>query len=78
MLEAMLTDARFTNVSITSKADSDKFIRDWDDDRDLSDYIVAATIESVKLIPEYTPSIRFSPDSCRYSVPDGTADLFDR
>ena len=51
-LEAMLTDAGFTDVSIAPKADSDEFIRDWDDDRDLSDYIVAATIEAAKPAPE--------------------------
>ncbi len=47
-LEAMLTEAGFTDVSIESKADSDEFIRKWDDERDLSDYIVAATIEGEK------------------------------
>lgn len=47
-LEAMLTEAGFTDVSITPNEESDEFIREWDDDRDLSDYIVAATIEGVK------------------------------
>lgn len=47
-LEAMLTEAGFTDVSIEPKADSDEFIRKWDDERDLSDYIVAATIEGEK------------------------------
>jgi SAM-dependent methyltransferase len=47
-LETMLTDAGFTDVSIEPKADSDEFIREWDDERDLSEYIVAATIEGTK------------------------------
>ncbi|RBI62160.1 arsenite S-adenosylmethyltransferase [halophilic archaeon] len=47
-LEAMLTEAGFTDVSVEPKADSDEFIRDWDSERDLSDYIVAATIEGEK------------------------------
>lgn len=51
-LKAILTDAGFTDVSIEPRGDSDEFIRDWDDDRDLSDYIVAATIEATKPAPE--------------------------
>ena len=47
-LEAMLTDAEFTDVSIEPKAESDEFIRDWDAERDVSDYLVAATIEGQK------------------------------
>ncbi|WP_327050944.1 arsenite methyltransferase [Halomicrococcus gelatinilyticus] len=47
-LEAMLTDAGFTAVSIEPKSDSDEFIRDWDDERDLSDYVVSARIEAEK------------------------------
>lgn len=51
-LEAMLTDAGFTGVSISPKADSEAFIRDWDDERDLSDYLVAAMIEGEKSTAE--------------------------
>ena len=47
-LETMLGEAGFADVSIEPKADSDEFIRDWDSDRDLSDYVVAATIEAEK------------------------------
>jgi arsenite methyltransferase len=47
-LEAMLTDAGFTDVAIEPKAESETFIRDWDAERDLSDYIVAARIEGRK------------------------------
>jgi len=50
-LETMLTEAGFTDVSITPNEESDEFIREWDDDRDLSDYIVAATIEATKPAP---------------------------
>ncbi|WP_276259033.1 arsenite methyltransferase [Haloglomus litoreum] len=51
-LETMLTDAGFTDVSIEPKAESETFIRDWDAERDLSDYIVAARIEARKPAPE--------------------------
>jgi SAM-dependent methyltransferase len=54
-LETMLSDAGFTDVAIEPKADSESFIRDWDDDRDLSDYIVAATIEAEKPEPASQP-----------------------
>lgn len=47
-LETMLFDAGFTNVSLDPKADSEAFIREWDAERDLSDYVVAATIEGEK------------------------------
>lgn len=47
-LETMLADAGFTEIEIEPKADSDEFIRDWDESRDLSEYIVAATIEAEK------------------------------
>lgn len=47
-LEGMLADAGFTDVSIEPKADSAEFIREWDTERDLSDYIVSATIEGEK------------------------------
>ncbi|WP_115865218.1 arsenite methyltransferase [Halorussus litoreus] len=47
-LEEMVTEARFADVSIEPKDDSDEFIREWDPERDLSDYVVAATIEAEK------------------------------
>jgi SAM-dependent methyltransferase len=47
-LEAMLSDAGFVDIAIEPKADSEEFIREWDDERDLSEYIVAATIEAAK------------------------------
>jgi SAM-dependent methyltransferase len=47
-IEGMLTDAGFSDVSVEPKADSDEFVRDWDPERDLSDYVVAATIEAAK------------------------------
>jgi SAM-dependent methyltransferase len=47
-LEAMMADAGFKDVSIEPKADSEEFIRDWDEDRDLSEYVVSATIEAEK------------------------------
>ncbi|WP_137285968.1 arsenite methyltransferase [Halorussus salinisoli] len=54
-LEAMLTEAGFTDVSIEPKADSEEFIDEWDDERDLSDYVVAATIEGEKPATESRP-----------------------
>lgn len=46
-LEAMLADAGFEAVAIAPKDDSE-FIREWDDDLDLSAYLVSATIEARK------------------------------
>jgi SAM-dependent methyltransferase len=54
-LESMLADAGFVDVSIEPKSDSDEFIREWDDALDLSEYIVAATIEAERPDPEVTP-----------------------
>ncbi|WP_232686382.1 arsenite methyltransferase [Halobacterium zhouii] len=47
-LEAMLADAGFEGVVIEPKDDSESFIREWDAERDLSEYVVSATIEAEK------------------------------
>lgn len=47
-LEAMLNAAGFNTVSITPKEDSAEFISEWDDERDLSEYLVSALIQAVK------------------------------
>ena len=47
-LESMLHGVGFADVSITPKEESEEFIREWDDDRDLSEYIVSANIEGRK------------------------------
>ena len=47
-LESMLANAGFVDVVVEPKADSEAFIREWDDQRDLSDYIISATIEARK------------------------------
>ncbi|MFB6156984.1 MAG: arsenite methyltransferase [Haloferacaceae archaeon] len=47
-LEGMLADAGFEAIGIAPKEESESFIREWDDDRDLSEYLVAATIEAEK------------------------------
>jgi SAM-dependent methyltransferase len=47
-LEGMLRDAGFENVSVEPEAGSEEFIREWDDDRDPSEFVVAATIEAEK------------------------------
>ncbi|QLD88095.1 arsenite methyltransferase [Natronomonas salina] len=47
-LESMLSEAGFIDVAIDSKSDSESFIREWDEERDLSDYVVSATIEAEK------------------------------
>jgi arsenite methyltransferase len=47
-LEAMLRDAGFVDVSIDPKDESEEFIRDWDEERDLSEYLVSASIEGRK------------------------------
>ncbi|WP_336326518.1 arsenite methyltransferase [Halovenus sp. HT40] len=47
-IEQMLDDAGFVDIQIEPKDDSDEFISEWDDQRDLSEYIVSATIEARK------------------------------
>lgn len=47
-LETMLTETGFVAVSIEPESDSDEFIREWDSERDLNEYLVAATIEAEK------------------------------
>jgi len=47
-LESMLDEVGFTAISIDPQEESEAFIRDWDDERDVSDYIVSATIEGQK------------------------------
>ncbi|MGQ4555158.1 arsenite methyltransferase [Halobellus sp. GM3] len=47
-LESILDDVGFAEVSIEPKAESEAFIREWDDERDVSDYIVSAVIEARK------------------------------
>ena len=43
-VEAMLRDAGFVDVAVEPEDDSREFIREWYPDRDLSDYILSATI----------------------------------
>ncbi len=47
-LETILTDTGFESVNISPKDDSDEFIRDWDDDYDVSEFLVSATITARK------------------------------
>lgn len=47
-LEAMLTDAGFEAVDISPKDDSEAFIRDWDDEYDVSEFLVSASITARK------------------------------
>ncbi|WP_101295469.1 arsenite methyltransferase [Halegenticoccus soli] len=47
-LEEMLATAGFERVRISPKGESRSFIREWDDDRDLGDYLVSASIEGRK------------------------------
>jgi SAM-dependent methyltransferase len=47
-LETILTDTGFESVGIAPKDDSDEFIRDWDDDHDVSEFLVSATITARK------------------------------
>lgn len=45
---ATLSEADFEDISIEPKDDSNGFIREWSDERDLSEYVVSATIEARK------------------------------
>ncbi|MFF2176170.1 arsenite methyltransferase [Lysinibacillus sp. NPDC058147] len=46
--EALLKNAGFTNISIVPKDDSKEFIREWEPNYDLENYIVSAIIQAVK------------------------------
>jgi len=47
-LQEMLTDAGFEEIELTPDDDSDQFIREWDDEYDLGDFLVAASITARK------------------------------
>lgn len=47
-LETILTEAGFESVTISPKDDSDEFIRDWDDEYDVSEFLVSAAITARK------------------------------
>ena len=47
-LERLLDDAGFEAVDVSPKDDSDRFIREWDDERDLSEFLVSASITGRK------------------------------
>lgn len=47
-LETMLDDVGFEAIELAPKSDSSEFISEWDADRDLSEYLVSATIEARK------------------------------
>lgn len=46
--EALLKDAGFTNISIEPKDESKEFIREWEPNYDLENYIVSAIIQAFK------------------------------
>lgn len=48
VLERLLIEVGFTEVAIDPKAESDAFIREWDPERDPSEYIQSATIQARK------------------------------
>ncbi|WP_178916099.1 arsenite methyltransferase [Natronomonas gomsonensis] len=47
-IERLLDDAGFVDARVAPKDDSAEFISEWDDERDLSEYVVSATIEARK------------------------------
>ena len=51
-LESMLHDAGFESVAVEPDEGSEEFIREWDPERDVSDYIAAATIEAKKPVSD--------------------------
>lgn len=46
--EKMLSDAGFTNIQVSPKDDSKEFIREWEPNYDLENYIVSAIIQATK------------------------------
>jgi len=47
-VEEMLSNAGFEEIRIESDEASEAFISEWDAERDVSDYVVSATIEAIK------------------------------
>ncbi len=47
-LREYLDEAGFVDIAIEPKAESESFIREWDDELDLSDFLVSASIEARK------------------------------
>ncbi len=47
-VERMLSNAGFEEIQIKPEVESEQFIREWDDERDVSEYVVSATFEAVK------------------------------
>lgn len=47
-LEEIIKAAGFTQVRIEPKDESKEFIRDWEPDRNVTDYVVSASIEAIK------------------------------
>ena len=47
-LEKMMRDAGFAQIRIEPKDESKEFIKDWAPGRNVTDYVVSATIEAVK------------------------------
>ena len=47
-LREILTEVGFEQVDISPKEDSDRFISEWDDERDVSDFLVSASITGRK------------------------------
>ncbi|WP_159901475.1 arsenite methyltransferase [Salinirussus salinus] len=47
-LREVLTEVGFEQVDISPKEDSDRFISEWDDERDVSDFLVSASITGRK------------------------------
>ena len=47
-VEHMLSEAGFEAIRVESDEESEEFISEWDADRDVSEYVVSATIEAVK------------------------------
>jgi SAM-dependent methyltransferase len=51
-VETIIAEAGFENVDITPNDDSDRFIREWDDGRDVSEFLVSASITARKPQPD--------------------------
>ena len=54
-LEALLVDSGFTKVRISPKDESKSFIRNWAPGTAVTDYVVSATIQATKALPELPP-----------------------
>jgi SAM-dependent methyltransferase len=69
-IEAALAAAGFTRIRIAPKDESREMIRDWAPDRGVEAFVVSATIEATKPLPEHGVQPRPSPQGVSQTAED--------